>query len=183
MPRITVSVLAALIAISAASITRGQESPASSSANRGSADEEAVRQVTRSFIQQFNAGSAERVAALFVGGAELVDDAGNVHKGAAAIQDVFGRFFKRFPGATSTMQADSVRMVSSELAIEEGRRVVSTKGDQSPAATRYTLVMIKEDGRSCRLAKWTTTTRSRRTTASSRWHGLSAIGSTKVPTR
>ena len=42
------------------------------------------------------------------------------------------------------MQADSVRVVSPGLAIEEGRRVVSTKGDQSPAATRYTLVMIKD---------------------------------------
>ena len=59
MPRITVSVLAALIAISTASIAGGQETPASSSASRSSADEEAVRQVTRSFIQQQHSRNPE----------------------------------------------------------------------------------------------------------------------------
>ena len=59
---------------------------------------------------------------------------------------MLGRFFEKFPGATSTMTADSVWMVSPGLAIEEGRRVVSTKDDQPSAATRYTLVMIKQQG-------------------------------------
>ena len=44
------------------------------------------------------------------------------------------------------MTADSVWMVSPGLAIEEGRRVVSTKDDRPSAAMRYTLVMIKQQG-------------------------------------
>ena len=59
---------------------------------------------------------------------------------------MLGRFFEKFPGATSTMTADSVWMVSPGLAIEEGRRVVSTKDDKPSAASRYTLVMIKQQG-------------------------------------
>jgi hypothetical protein len=44
------------------------------------------------------------------------------------------------------MIADSVWMVGPTLAIEEGRRAVSTKNNQSSAGTRYTLVMIKQQG-------------------------------------
>ena len=44
------------------------------------------------------------------------------------------------------MTADSVWMVGPGLAIEEGKRVVSTKDDKPSAATRYTLVMIKQRG-------------------------------------
>ncbi len=146
MSRITIPVLAALIAISGASLAPGQEAATAASARAAEADEQAVRQVTQNFVKAFNAGSAEKAAALFFSGAELIDDAGNVHKGAAAIKDVLGRFFAKFPGATSTMTTDSVWMVSPGLAIEEGRRVVSTKDDRSSAATRYTLVMIKQQG-------------------------------------
>ena len=146
MSRITLPALAALIAIFGATLATGQEATTSAAAGAANADEQAVRHVTQNLVKAFNAGSAEKAAALFFSGAELVDDAGNVHKGAAAIKDVLARFFQKFPGATSTMTPDSVRMVSPGLAIEEGRRVVSTKDDQSPAATRYTLVMIKQKG-------------------------------------
>jgi hypothetical protein len=44
------------------------------------------------------------------------------------------------------MTANSVWMVSPGLAIEEGKRVVSTKDDQASAATRYTWVMMKQQG-------------------------------------
>jgi uncharacterized protein (TIGR02246 family) len=146
MSRITVSALAALIAASWATFATGQEAATAASASAASADEQAVRQVTQKFVKAFNAGSAENVATLFSGEAELIDDAGDVHKGNAAIKDLFGRFFEKFPGATSTMTPDAVRVVSPGLAIEEGRRVVSTKDDRSPAAMRYTLVMSKQHG-------------------------------------
>ena len=141
MSRITVPVLTALIAISGAVLARGQEAAATKSA-----DEQAVRQVTQNFVKAFNAGSAEKATALFYGGAELIDDAGNVHKGTAAIKDVLGRFFEKFPGATSTMTADSVWMISPGLAIEEGKRVVTTQDDKPSAASKYTFVMIKQQG-------------------------------------
>ena len=146
MSRITLPALAAWIAVLGVAYAHGQEAATAVPANAANADEQAVRQVTQNLVTAFNAGSAEKAAALFFSGAELVDDAGNVHKGAAAIKDVLGSFFTKFPGATSTMTPDSVRLVSSGLAIEEGRRVVSTKDDQSPAATRYTLVLIKQKG-------------------------------------
>ncbi|MEI8374106.1 MAG: SgcJ/EcaC family oxidoreductase [Planctomycetota bacterium] len=146
MSRIVFTILAALIAISDAALVRSQEAATAAPASAASADEQAVRQVTQNFVKAFNSGNAEKVAALFYSAADLIDDAGNNHKGTAAIKEVLGRFFAKFPGATSTMTADSVWMVSPGLAIEEGRRVVSTKDDKPSAATRYTLVMIKQQG-------------------------------------
>ena len=116
------------------------------SASVAKPDEQAVRQVTQDFVKAFNAGSAGKIAAMFFSNAELIDDAGSVHKGVAAIKDAFGRFFQKFPGATSTMTADSVRLLGTSLAIVEGQRVVSTKDDKSSAATRYLLVMIRQHG-------------------------------------
>jgi uncharacterized protein (TIGR02246 family) len=136
-----VSVVVALVA-SAAGRVVAQEAQTPPAAG----DEQAVRQVTQNFVKAFNAGSAEQVAALFFSGADLTDDAGNVHKGAAAIKEAFGRFFAKFPGATSTMTTDSVWLVGPALAIEEGRRVVTAKGEASSAPSRYTLVMIKDQG-------------------------------------
>jgi len=141
MSRITVLVPAALIVISGATLARGQDAAATKNA-----DEQAVRQITQDFVKAFNAGNTEKAAALFYSGAELTDDAGNVHKGAAAIKEVLARFFEKFPGATSTMTADPIWMVGPGLAIEEGRRVVTTKDDTSSAVTRYTFVMIKQKG-------------------------------------
>ncbi len=146
MSRITIPVLAALLAMSGAALASGEKAATPATANAASADEQAVRQVTQDFVKAFNAGDVEKAAAQFYSGAELIDDAGNAHKGAAAIKDVLRRFFEKFPRATSTMTADSVWMISPGLAIEEGERIVSAKGDQSSAATKYTLVMIKDKG-------------------------------------
>jgi len=141
MSRITVPVLAALIVLSGRTIARGQEATAAKTA-----DEQAVRQITQDFVKAFNSGNVEKATALFYSGAELIDDAGNVHKGAAAIKEVLRGFFEKFPGATSTMTADPIWMVGPGLAIEEGRRVVSTKDDSSSAVTHYTFVLIKQKG-------------------------------------
>ncbi len=147
MSRIGIPALVTLIAILGVAAVRGQETTAVAPKDAPTTDEQAVRQITQELVRQFNAGNAEGIAALFFDGAELIDDAGNGHKGAAAIKSVFARFFEKFPGVTSTMTPDSVWMVGSALAIEEGRRVVSGKGDQPSAGMRYTLVMIKQDGK------------------------------------
>ncbi|MFZ5832116.1 MAG: YybH family protein, partial [Planctomycetota bacterium] len=118
------------------------EAPAATS----DADEQAARQVTRNLVEALNAANTEKVVALFYEGAELIDDAGNVHKGTAAIKDLLDRFYERFPGATSEMTPDSLWMVGPALAIEEGKRVVSTKDEVSSAATYYTIVLIKQEG-------------------------------------
>lgn len=146
MSRISVSILSALFFVLGTSLANGQESADKAQAGAAKADEQAVRQVTQNFVKAFNAGSVEKVVALFSNEAELIDDAGDVHKGTADIKELVGRFFEKFPGASSTMTAESVHILGPSLAIEVGLRVVSTKEDQPSAATRYTFVVIKQKG-------------------------------------
>jgi uncharacterized protein (TIGR02246 family) len=145
MLRISISALAALVILFCATFGTAQDAGPAPAATARS-EEQAVRQVTQNMVKAFNDGNAEKIVELFFSGAELIDDAGSSYKGTAAIKTAFAKFFEKFPGATSTMEASSDWMVGPTLAIEEGRRVVSTKGDQSTAATRYTLVMIKDRG-------------------------------------
>lgn len=142
MYRINVMVLLALIVFSTRILSIGQEPPAKGA--ESNPDEQAVRQLTQSFVKAFNAGKSEDVAGLFFDRAELTDDDGNVYKGRTEIKDVFTRFFQKFPGATSKMSPESVKFISPSLAIEEGGRTVSTKDGQATAATHYTFVKIKQ---------------------------------------
>jgi uncharacterized protein (TIGR02246 family) len=106
-------------------------------------DEQAVKQLTQSFVKAFNAGKSDDVAGLFLERAELTDDNGNVYKGRLDIADVFSRFFKKFPGATSKMTPESIKFISPSFVIEEGSRTVTTKDGKATAVTHYTFVKIK----------------------------------------
>ena len=150
MLRTTVSLLSVLIAISPATLARGEQATPVPSDGKQAAEEQAARQVTQSLVKALNSADAEqapeKVAALFTSGAELIDDAGNVHKGVDAIKDLLGRFFEKFPGARSAITPDSVSIVGPGVAIEEGHRVVTTKDGRSSASTHYTLVIVKQEG-------------------------------------
>ncbi len=143
MFRFIVTAFSGLILLCAANCVLAQDLATKDSA----AVEKAVVQVTQNFVKAFNSGKIDDLAGLFFDGAHFIDDAGNAHTGQAAIADAFTRFFKNFPGATSKMTTDSVWLVGPALAIEEGRRVVTTKDGKSSAATEYTLVMMKHEGK------------------------------------
>lgn len=149
MLRTTVTTLAALVLLSAA--VHGQQSPAAAGATPAAAPagdakatQQAVRQVTDDFVKAFNTAKADDLAALFLDDGQLTDDAGTVHQGRAAIKEAFARFFEKFPGASSKMTSQSIWMVRPTLAIDEGQRLVLTRDGRSSAASRYTLVMLKQ---------------------------------------
>jgi uncharacterized protein (TIGR02246 family) len=144
MSRLLVPALSALLVISMLSISMGQDTPAKGVDSK--AEELAIRQLTDNFVKAFNAGKAEDLVGLFDDRAELADDSGTIHTGSTEIKDIFSRFFKRFPGATSTMTSDSIRLVGASLAIEDGQRVVLAQNGQAKAAMRYTLVLLKQKG-------------------------------------
>ena len=102
MSRITVLALAGLLAVSIANRASGQATATAAStsgaASTTASDDQAIRQVTQGLVQAFNAGKADQVAELFLSGAELTDDAGNVHKGTAALKDLLHTILREVPG-------------------------------------------------------------------------------------
>ena len=111
-----------------------------------SGDEQAVRQVSNQLVKAFNAGKANEVANLFFAGADLTDDAGVVHKGQAEIKKLLSGFFEKFPGATCSLEVESVWLIGPAVAIEEGQKIVSTKEGASSFASHFTFVLMKDQG-------------------------------------
>src|SRR5262249_33431056 len=77
------------------------------------------------FQKLFNEGKAAELAASFVPDGELIDDEGNLYRGREELQDLFKKFFATFPGAKLKLKVDSLRMIGTRLAIEEGTRVIT----------------------------------------------------------
>ena len=87
-----------------------------------SALEAAVTRESEATVKAFNAADAAALGGMFLETGELVDEAGTVHVGKAAITELFKLFFAKFPQAMLEMQVASVRPVGDTLAVEEGQR-------------------------------------------------------------
>jgi uncharacterized protein (TIGR02246 family) len=105
--------------------------------------EEAVVRESETTVKAFNAGDAAALGGMFLETGELVDEAGNVHTGKAAITELFTGFFGKFPKATLEMLVDSARPVGDTLAVEEGQRRITT-AEGELAQVRYVAVRSKQ---------------------------------------
>lgn len=108
--------------------------------------EQAVVQESEATVKAFNAGDAGALGGMFLETGELVDEAGNVHTGKAAITALFTGFFGRFPKATLEMLVDSARPVGETLAVEEGQRRITT-ADGETAQVRYVALRSRQGDR------------------------------------
>lgn len=110
------------------------------------ADEQVIRQQSLRMVEAYNRGQAKAVAAAFLPEGEAIDEAGNVYQGRDQVEQIFGKFFERFPGAKMTLDVAAIRLLGSGLAVEDGMRKVVTKDGTGKAATKYTLTYAKRDG-------------------------------------
>lgn len=108
--------------------------------------EQALVQESEATVKAFNAADAAALGGMFLENGELVDEAGNVHRGKTAITNLFTGFFGRYPKATLEMLVDSARPVGDTLAVEEGRRLITT-ADGETAQVRYVAVRSKQGDR------------------------------------
>ena len=111
------------------------------------ADTQAIRAVVEAFTKAFDAGDAAAVAATFTAGALVVDEEGQRTEGRAAIRDLLANSFKNAPGSKIAIQVDSLRFLSTDTALEEGRTTITPKqGAGDPEFSRFTAVYVKESG-------------------------------------
>lgn len=108
--------------------------------------EAAVKKVAEMFKQAFDAGNAEKVAGFWAPEGEYVDGSGNRLAGRPEIQKMYTEFFKNNKDAKIQIMVDSVRELGDNLAIEEGRTVV-TVPDSPPSFSQYTATHMKQDGK------------------------------------
>jgi uncharacterized protein (TIGR02246 family) len=110
-------------------------------------DEAAIRKNAASYAAAFNKGDAKAVAELWLPDAVYVDpDTDKKIVGRPAIEKHFAAIFKDAKNAKLTVEVDSVRFVSTHVAVERGTAIfVSAKKDVSK--NRYSAIHVKRDGK------------------------------------
>jgi uncharacterized protein (TIGR02246 family) len=106
----------------------------------------ALRETSREFVTAFNRGDAKAVAALWTEDGEYVDDAGRVFSGRESIEKEYAAFFAANKGVQMHLAIDSLRLLSPEAAIEDGRARLDPAPPGAPGTSKYTAVHVKANG-------------------------------------
>lgn len=107
----------------------------------------AIRDTSQLFVSAFNKQDASAIAALWTEDGEYVDAAGHVIVGRGEIEKDYQEFFAANPDANIEIVIDSLRLLSSDTAIEDGRASVDSPGSNAGEFTPYTVVHAKVDGK------------------------------------
>ena len=110
-----------------------------------SKDAKALAELVITFTKAFDAGDSAALAALFTEDARVADPSGTTD-GRATIAARFASLFADSPGAKLAIRVDSLRFPSPDVAVEEGRSILTRSG-QDPEATDYTVVYVRQGGR------------------------------------
>ena len=84
-------------------------------------EEKAIRAVGEAFTRAYNAGDAEKVAALYTEDAEFIDEYGGLFEGRLLIEDFYSEIFRERPGGTIAISMASLRFLGPDVAKEEGQ--------------------------------------------------------------
>ena len=111
------------------------------------ADEEAVRQALRDYVEAFNKQELESVAKAWAEDAEHVDrQTGERTTGRDVIAADLAETFKTNPGLRLSGRVEHVRMITPDVAAIDGVTTVSSPGDE-PEETAFSGIVIQHDGR------------------------------------
>jgi len=136
------SATAGLLLAAALDLPAAAQAPAAQDAALSPLEQAVVRE-SEATVKAFNAGDAAALGGMFLETGELVDEAGTLHVGKAAITELFTGFFGKFPQATLEMLVESARPVGATLAVEDGQRRITTAGGEI-AQVRYVALRSKQ---------------------------------------
>jgi len=108
--------------------------------------ESELHQAAAKFVEFYNAGDAEAIAALFAPEAEIVIRSGESIQGREAIQQAFADTFSGSPGAAISLKMDDLRFITDDVAVERGSTTYYPDGETATVESRYTVVHVRRDG-------------------------------------
>jgi len=133
--------------LSGGTVTEEQTPPAKSKPkSQVSETEQAVRKAAAGFQKAFNEGNAAKVAGFWAPEGEYIKTSGLRLVGREAIQKAYTANFKENKQAQIRISVDSVRQIGDNLAIEEGRTIV-TVPETTPDYGQYTATHVKKNGK------------------------------------
>ena len=110
-------------------------------------DVRAITDLLASFVKAYNEKDAKALGALFTPDAEIQDEDGDVTQGREAIVARFAGIFKENGDTSLGVDADSLRFLGTDLAIEEGTASLSTGAETPPRTNRYSVIYARQGGR------------------------------------
>jgi uncharacterized protein (TIGR02246 family) len=111
-----------------------------------SADEQEVRQAVTKFVELYNEHNAKGLADLYAEDARVVFRDGTEVDGRKEIARSFEEAFAETPTSAISVVVESIRFLTSEVAVEEGFSSDFPDGETQAARSRYTVVHLKKDG-------------------------------------
>jgi len=108
-------------------------------------DEAAILAKVNSYVAAYNRGDAQAVASHWSDTGEWVSPAGEKFTGKEEIAAALKSLFAENKGVTIEVQNPAVRMVTGEVAVEEGTVVVYSP-DDAPNASTYIAIHVKKNG-------------------------------------
>ena len=106
-----------------------------------------IRETAKQFVAAFNAGDADAIAALWAENADYRDETGLSFHGRDAIRQAYADAFAATPGQKIEVLVESVRLITPDLAVEDGVAEVSPLPPGPPAEGRYTATHVRTDGK------------------------------------
>lgn len=111
-----------------------------------SPDEKAIQDAAVSFVDAYNAKDAAAITALFDAAARLEEADGTVTTGAEAIKAAFTAAFEAEPTAEIGLDMESLKLITPDIAIEEGTTEFYPDGETLTSRGRYLVVHQKKEG-------------------------------------
>ncbi len=110
-------------------------------------DEAAIRKSVESYTEAFNKQDAKALATHWSPEAVYTDPlSGSAAVGREAIEQSFAANFAKAKGAKLETTVESIRFVSPNVAVENGKARVVV-GDEKPAESTYSAIHVKRDGK------------------------------------
>ncbi|MCH9656913.1 MAG: SgcJ/EcaC family oxidoreductase [Planctomycetes bacterium] len=108
--------------------------------------EQAIQKIAVAFKAAFDQGNAKQVASFGAPEGEYIEAGGLRLVGRQAIEKAYQKYFKESKNAKIQIMVDSVRQIGDNLAIEEGRTMV-TVSKAAPDVSQYTATYVKQNGK------------------------------------
>lgn len=109
------------------------------------ADEEAIHAAAVAYVDAYNSKDAAGAASLFTAEARVETSSGEVAEGAEAILAAFEAEFAGNPEAQISLEMESLRFLTPEVAVEQGATEFYPDGEIMTSRSKYLVVHVKRD--------------------------------------
>jgi uncharacterized protein (TIGR02246 family) len=118
---------------------------AQSATDKADDGDEELNMVINNYVAAYSTGDIDQVMGFWAENADFVDIRGRFHEGRDLISALFRRGFAENPGRTLQLNSASRKLLSPNVAMDDGILVLSSPDGESVRG-RYTVVWSKVDG-------------------------------------